>query len=66
MVGRREREEKLCLGSAQGGAFPCTTPDPQCPHAAGARTASTTLAQPNSLAAAKEAIQGREAHVGET
>ena len=30
------------------------------------RTASTTLAQPNSLAAVKEARQGREAHGGET
>ena len=64
--GRHNSEEKKSLGSAKGGAFPCTTPNPQRPHAAGARTASTTLAQPNSPAAAKEARQGREARGGET
>ena len=66
MVGRREREEKLCLGSAQGAAFPCTTPKTQRPHAAGARAASTTLAQPNLPAGGQEAWQGREARGGET
>ena len=55
MVGRHKREEKSSLGSAQGGAFPCTTPNPQRPHAAGACTASTTLAQPNSRTARDEA-----------
>ena len=63
MVGRHKREEKLSLASEQGGAFPCTTPIPQRPHAAGACTASTTHAQPNSPAAEKEARQGREALV---
>ena len=55
MVGRHKREEKTSLRSAQWGAFPCTTPNPQRPHAASACTASTTLAQPNSPPAAKEA-----------
>ena len=28
MVGRHNPEEKYSLGSEQGGAFPCTTPNP--------------------------------------
>ena len=66
LVGDITQKRKKGVGSAQGGAFPSTTPNPQRPHAAGARTASTTLAQPNSPPAAKEARQGREARGGET
>ena len=61
-----EKRNKVYEVSRGGRAFPCTTPNPQRPHAVGARTASISLAQPNSLTAAKEARQGREAHGGET